>query len=135
TPVLEYTDLFVRSVGESSDIVHKEMFSFEDRGGRNISLRPEMNASVARAVIEKDLLKTNKSRRFYYIGPMFPAERPQAGRKRQFHQIGIEMVNEAGTPADFEAVTLLYRFLVYAGIEKPKLRLNDLGDGEQQKKT
>ena len=86
-------------------------------------------------VIEKGLLKTTKSLRFYYIGPMFRAERPQAGRKRQFHQIGIEMINEPGIHADFEALSLLYRFLIYTGVSKPQLRINDLGDAEQQKKT
>lgn len=135
TPILEVTDLFTRSVGESSDIVHKEMFSFEDRGGRHVTMRPEMTASVARSVIEKGLLRQAKSLRFYYIGPMFRAERPQAGRKRQFHQIGIEMVNEPGTAADFEAIDLLYRFLKYAGVEKPMIRINDLGGAEDQKKT
>ncbi len=138
TPLLEFTELFVRSVGEASDIVHKEMFSFEDRGGRNISLRPEMTASVARAVIEKGLLKTNKSLRFYYLGPMFRAERPQAGRKRQFHQIGIEMINEAnagGFGADQEAILRLCSFLSYVGLKDFRLRLNDLGDFKQQKET
>lgn len=135
TPVLEVTDLFTRSVGESSDIVHKEMFSFEDRGGRHVTMRPEMTASVARSVIEKGLLRQAKFLRFYYIGPMFRAERPQAGRKRQFHQIGIEMVNEPGGNADFEAVDLLYRFLKYAGVEKPLIRINDLGSAEDQKNT
>lgn len=135
TPVLEVTDLFTRSVGESSDIVHKEMFSFEDRGGRHVTMRPEMTASVARSVIEKGLLRSAKSMRFYYIGPMFRAERPQAGRKRQFHQIGIEMVNEGGMNADLEAIDLLYRFLKYAGVEKPMIRINDLGGAEDQKKT
>lgn len=134
TPVVEYTDLFVRSVGEGSDIVHKEMFSFEDRGGRNITLRPEMTASVARAVIEHGLLSQAKSLRLYYLGPMFRAERPQAGRKRQFHQIGVEIVNEAGVHADFESVSLLYRFLIYAGVQNPSIRINDLGSLEAQKK-
>lgn len=128
TPVLEYTDLFTRSVGESSDIVHKEMFSFEDRGGRNITLRPEMTASVARSVIEKGLLKTTKSLRFYYIGPMFRAERPQAGRKRQFHQIGAELINESGADADFENLELIHGLLRFLGIENPLFRINDLGD-------
>src|SRR3989338_5929802 len=95
TPILEYTDLFSRSIGEASDIIHKEMFSFEDRGGRNITLRPEMTASVARAVIEKGLLTQAKFLNLYYMGPMFRAERPQAGRKRQFHQIGVELVNQS----------------------------------------
>lgn len=135
TPLLEMTELFARSVGEASDIVHKEMFSFEDRGGRNISLRPEMTASVARAVIEHGLLKTNKSLRLYYIGPMFRAERPQAGRKRQFHQMGGELVNEAGASADFESVSLLYRFLQCCGLKDLTLRLNNLGDKNYQQKS
>lgn len=138
TPLLESTDLFVRSVGEASDIVHKEMFSFEDRGGRKISLRPEMTASVARAVTQKGLLKTTKSLRFYYMGPMFRAERPQAGRKRQFHQIGIEMLNETNTggfQVDQEAILRLCSFLSYVGLKDFRLRLNDLGDFKQQKET
>lgn len=133
TPILEYTELFSRSVGESSDIVSKEMFSFQDRGERNITLRPEMTASVARSVIEKGLLSQSKSLRFYYIGPMFRAERPQAGRKRQFHQIGIEIVNESGADADFECMRLLNDFLKFAGVVKPILRVNDLGDTSSRK--
>ncbi len=135
TPVLEYTDLFVRSVGEASDIVHKEMFSFEDRGGRNVTLRPEMTASVARSVIEKGLLTQAKSLRFYYMGPMFRAERPQAGRKRQFHQIGTELLNEAGSAADLEAVVLLHDFLRFVGLRQFRFRINDLGSAEAQKTT
>lgn len=139
TPILEPTELFVRSVGEGSDIVHKQMFSFEDRGERNVSLRPEMTASVARAVIEHGLLKTNKSLRLYYIGPMFRAERPQAGRKRQFHQIGVEIINEtnlAGFNVDFDAIFQLCTFLEYIGLRKEnfRLRLNDLGNFTQQQR-
>lgn len=128
TPILEFTELFTRSVGESSDIVSKEMFSFLDRGDRNITLRPEMTASVARSVIEHGLLSQAKSLRFYYKGPMFRAERPQAGRKRQFHQIGIEIVNESGADADFECIELLNGFLKEVGVAKPVIRINDLGD-------
>ncbi|MDA9101129.1 histidine--tRNA ligase [Omnitrophica bacterium] len=135
TPLLEHTDLFVRSVGESSDIVNKEMFSFEDRGGRNVTLRPEMTASVARAVIEKGLLKQAKSLRLYYLGPMFRAERPQAGRKRQFHQVGIEIINESDGAADFECITALAGFFKYLSLEDWVIRINDLGDAEVQKKT
>ena len=134
TPLLEPTELFVRSVGEASDIVHKQMFSFEDRGERNISLRPEMTASVARAVIEHGLLKTNKSLRLYYLGPMFRAERPQAGRKRQFHQIGVEIINEPAEDADFETISLLEGFFQDVGLKNFKIYINDLGDTESQKK-
>lgn len=127
TPILEPTELFVRSIGQASDIVHKEMFSFKDRGERDMTMRPEMTASVARSVIEKGLLKTSRSLRLYYMGPMFRAERPQAGRKRQFHQIGAEIVNE-GEAADLEILTLAHGFLQYAGLRGFTLHLNDLGD-------
>ncbi len=134
TPLLEPTELFVRSIGQTSDIVHKEMFSFKDRGERDMTLRPEMTASVARSVVEKGLLKTSKSLRLYYMGPMFRAERPQAGRKRQFHQIGAEIVNE-DSAADFEIIALLYKFLRYAGLKDIRLNLNDLGEEDDRAKV
>lgn len=134
TPILEPTELFSRSIGEASDIVHKEMYTFEDRGERSMTLRPELTASIARSVIEHGLLKTAKSLRLYYLGPMFRAERPQAGRKRQFHQIGIEIINEAGEKADFESISLLYFFLKYAGLEKISLRLNHLPEPSERAK-
>ena len=134
TPLLEPTELFVRSIGPTSDIVHKEMFSFKDRGERDMTLRPEMTASVARSVVEKGLLKQAKSLRLYYMGPMFRAERPQAGRKRQFHQIGAEIINE-DTTSDLEIITLLYKFLRYAGLKNIRLNLNDLGEEENRAKV
>ena len=134
TPLLEPTELFVRSIGQTSDIVHKEMFSFKDRGERDMTLRPEMTASVARSVVEKGLLKQAKSLRLYYMGPMFRAERPQAGRKRQFHQIGAEIVNEDAS-SDLEIITLLYKFLQYAGLKNIRLNLNDLGEEEDRAKV
>ena len=134
TPILEPTELFVRSIGQASDIVHKEMFSFKDRGDRDMTMRPEMTASVARSVLEKGLLTQAKSLRLYYIGPMFRAERPQAGRKRQFHQIGAEIVNE-GESADFDIITLTEGFLKYAGLPKFTLHLNDLGTDETRAKV
>ncbi len=127
TPLVEPLELFQRSLGEGSDIVHKEMYAFQDRRGRAVALRPEMTASVARAVIENHLLKKAKSARLYYLGPMFRAERPQAGRRRQFHQIGIELVNESGAQADGEVISILWRFLNYVGLEARELRLNYLG--------
>jgi histidyl-tRNA synthetase len=134
TPLLEPTELFVRSIGPTSDIVHKEMFSFKDRGERDMTLRPEMTASVARSVVEKGLLKQAKSLRLYYMGPMFRAERPQAGRKRQFHQIGAEIINE-DTGSDREIIALLYQFLQYAGLKNIQLNLNDLGEEEDRAKV
>lgn len=134
TPLLEPTELFTRSIGEASDIVHKEMYTFEDRGERSMTLRPEMTASVGRAVIEHGLLKTSKSLRLYYRGPMFRAERPQAGRKRQFHQIGIEIINESGVAADFLSIKMLYDFLKLVKVANPILRLNDLGESADRPK-
>ena len=130
TPLLEPTELFTRSIGETTDIVHKEMYTFKDRGERSMTLRPEMTASVARAVIEHGMLKTSKSLALYYSGPMFRAERPQAGRKRQFHQIGAELINVAreGEPyyADGTLIRLLADFLDYLKVKNVRFRLNDL---------
>lgn len=126
TPVLEPTELFIRSIGETSDIVHKEMYTFEDRGARSMTMRPEMTASVARSVVEHHLIRNDSKPRLFYIGPMFRAERPQAGRKRQFHQLGVEMVNQSGAASDFEIIAILYDFLVSTGVKNPRLRLNDL---------
>ncbi|OGW78585.1 MAG: histidine--tRNA ligase [Omnitrophica bacterium GWA2_52_8] len=127
TPLVEPTELFARSIGEATDIVNKEMYTFEDRGGRSLTLRPEMTASVARAVLQHNLLRdAGKSLWLYYIGPMFRAERPQAGRKRQFHQIGAELVNCGAGDSDFKSVGLLYEFLRFLGITGLKLRVNDL---------
>lgn len=135
TPLLEPLELFTRSLGEGSDIVHKEMYAFEDRGGRQIALRPEMTASVARAVIENHLLKKSSSPlRLYYMGPMFRGERPQAGRKRQFYQIGIELVNESGPAADSEAISVLWGFLGYVGLKEVELRMNHLGCAKDRPK-
>jgi histidyl-tRNA synthetase len=126
TPILEPTELFTRAIGETTDIVHKEMYTFEDRGGRSMTMRPEMTAAVARAVIQNTLLRNSKSLAFYYMGTMFRAERPQAGRKRQFHQIGAEIINEAGAEADLKIILALYSFLQSLQIKNFKLRLNDL---------
>ena len=135
TPVLEPTELFTRSIGESTDIVHKEMYTFEDQGGRSMTLRPEMTASVARAVIEKGLLSQAKSLRLYYIGPMFRAERPQAGRKRQFHQIGVEIINEPAPAVDSELLRQVYGFFQHLGLKDFKLQINDLGESGSRENT
>lgn len=127
TPLMEPLELFTRTLGEGSDVVHKEMYSFQDRGGRQIALRPEMTASVARAVLENHLLKKSTSLRLYYLGPMFRGERPQAGRRRQFHQIGIELINESDPEADGEAISLLYGLLKFIGLGETELKLNHLG--------
>ncbi len=127
TPIVEPTELFCRAIGETSDIVGKEMYSFLDRGERSMTMRPEMTASVARSIIQNNLLRNGASASVYYIAPMFRAERPQAGRKRQFHQIGIELVNHVEKSlADEQAITSLYFFLKSLGVPNLKIKLNDL---------
>lgn len=133
TPIVEQTELFTRSIGEASDIVHKEMYTFEDRGARSLTLRPEMTASVVRAAIENHLLRSG-AQRFYYMGPMFRAERPQAGRKRQFHQMGAEILGAGGAEHDLELLILVDGLLKYLGAPGVRIKVNNLGSrGEQQK--
>ncbi|MBI1977145.1 MAG: histidine--tRNA ligase [Candidatus Omnitrophica bacterium] len=127
TPVLESTELFSRSIGEASDIVHKEMYTFEDRGARTVTLRPEMTASVVRSVLEHHLLKEHEPLFLYYLGPMFRAERPQAGRKRQFHQIGLETLNTHSPVNDAELIIMAIEFLRSLGLKQCAIKLNHLG--------
>ena len=127
TPVIEETSLFVKSVGEDTDIVKKEMFSFTDRGDRNISLRPEGTAAVIRAYLENNLYKTEPFQKLYYIGPMFRAERPQAGRLRQFHQIGLEAIGSDNPALDAEVINVLVKLLDANNIKGYRLKLNNLG--------
>ena len=105
TPVFEFTEVFQRTLGETSDIVTKEMYTFEDRGGDRITLRPENTAGVVRAVITGGLTQ-DLPQRFFYAGPMFRYERPQKGRLRQFHQIGVELIGAAEPEADVEVIAL-----------------------------
>lgn len=127
TPIIEETGLFVKSVGEETDIVKKEMFSFVDRGDRNISLRPEGTAPIVRAYIEHGFDKRDPFQKFYYIGPMFRAERPQAGRLRQFHQVGVEALGSYSPMLDAEVMMLMCAFIDAAGIKDYTLKLNNLG--------
>lgn len=126
TPVVEQTELFTRSIGEASDIVHKEMYTFEDRGKRSLTLRPEMTAGVARAAIENHLLRGGGIHRLYYFGPMFRAERPQAGRRRQFHQLGVEILG-AAAEQDIEMILLAHGLLEYLGLKNFKIKVNNIG--------
>ncbi|MFC1755365.1 ATP phosphoribosyltransferase regulatory subunit, partial [Thermoproteota archaeon] len=105
TPIFEMTELFERSIGETTDIVEKEMYTFMDKGGRKLTLRPEGTASVVRAYIEQGLYKKKPKVKLYYSGPMFRYERPQAGRYRQFYQIGIENIGNAHPFADAEVIS------------------------------
>ncbi len=127
TPLLEPTELFSRSIGEGSDIVHKQMYTFEDRGGRMVTLRPEMTASVLRAAIENGILRTSKTSRFYYLGPMFRAERPQKGRQRQFYQLGAEILSAKKIEGDIEIVSLTQGLFEFLDIPDFCLKHNYLG--------
>ncbi|GAC1300507.1 MAG: histidine--tRNA ligase [Vulcanimicrobiaceae bacterium] len=126
TPIFESTDLFVRGVGETTDIVEKEMYSFEDKGGRSLTLRPEWTAPVVRAVLEHHLLAQGPQR-LYYVGPMFRYERPQAGRYRQAHQFGVECFGFAGPEADVETIALAHELLRSFGLTV-RARINSIGD-------
>ena len=132
TPIFEHTDLFVRSVGETTDIVHKEMYTFPDRKGRSLTLRPENTAGVARAWIENRLQDRSHPLRLYYIGPMFRYERMQRGRFRQFAQIGLEIIGADGPLADAELLAALYEFLTRLGFSDLVIHLNNLGDPDDR---
>jgi len=130
TPLVEVTELFKRSIGEVTDIVEKEMYSFDDRSGENLSLRPEGTASCVRAAIEHGLLTA--PRRLWYRGPMFRHERPQKGRYRQFHQIGVEVFGIKGPDIDQEMVLLTRRLWRGLGLDDLRLEINSLGDGDER---
>ena len=127
-PVFEVTELFARSIGASTDIVEKEMYTFQDRDGTSLTLRPEATAGVVRAYIEHNLGGSAVSQKFFYLGPMFRHERPQAGRLRQFHQYGVEYFGITSPLADVEVVSLLWRFLSGLGLPDLTLEVNSLGD-------
>jgi histidyl-tRNA synthetase len=137
-PVLEKTELFSRSIGETTDIVEKEMYTFEDRdprsadgsGASQLTLRPEGTAGVIRAYIEADLFKIEPVRKLFYMGPMFRRERPQKGRMRQFHQIGAEALGRGDPMIDAEVLLLLHDFFEGLGLSEPTLHMNSLGCSE-----
>jgi histidyl-tRNA synthetase len=127
TPIIEEAGLFIRSIGDATDIVQKEMYAFSDRGGRNIALRPEATASIARAYIENSLFQAGGPTKLFYIGPMFRSERPQHGRQRQFYQIGVEAIGSDNPFIDAEVIALAVRFIERLGIKKFHVELNSLG--------
>lgn len=127
TPVIEESSLFVRSIGQGTDIVEKQMFTFLDRGERSITLRPEATASVVRAYLENGLDNEIGFAKLFYIGPMFRAERPQAGRQRQFHQIGVEAIGSYSPHLDAEIIALLGAILDSFNIIGYKIKINSLG--------
>jgi len=128
TPILEETELFLRSVGETTDIVGKEMYTFQDRKGRSLTLRPENTASVVRALVQHGLQSEALPVKLFYIGPQFRYERPQKGRYRQFHQIGAELLGDPGPHSDAEVILMLVRFLSELGFEDLVVQLNTVGD-------
>ncbi|MEX2448388.1 MAG: histidine--tRNA ligase [Solirubrobacterales bacterium] len=133
TPAFEDTELFERGVGRSTDIVRKEMFSFEDKGGRSLTLRPEGTAPICRAYLEHGMQKLPQPVKLSYVGPFFRHERPQAGRYRQFHQIGIEAIGSDSPAADAEAIALLAELLAELRIPGVELRLGSLGSLEARR--
>ncbi|NMA82365.1 MAG: histidine--tRNA ligase [Epulopiscium sp.] len=134
TPIFEHTDLFQRGVGETTDIVQKEMYTFEDKGGRSITLKPEGTAGVARAYIEHNMQAEAQPTKLFYLIPAFRYERPQAGRMRQFHQFGIEMFGSSEATADAEVISLASILLKRLGIINVELHINSLGGPECRKK-
>ncbi|MSX53530.1 MAG: histidine--tRNA ligase, partial [Actinobacteria bacterium] len=127
-PVFEDTEVFTRGVGESTDVVSKEMYTFEDRGGRSITLRPEGTAGVMRAVIEHNLDKGQLPVKLFYTGPFFRAERPQAGRYRQFYQVGIEAIGYNDPEIDVEVIAVADTAFKALGLKKYTLNITSLGD-------
>ncbi|MGQ9844029.1 MAG: histidine--tRNA ligase [Spirochaetota bacterium] len=126
-PVIEYTEVFARGIGDSSDIVTKEMFTFEDRGGRSLTLRPEGTASMVRAYVENGEYNRLALCKFFYSGPMFRAERPQKGRLRQFNQFGAEVFGSDNPWYDFEVISLMNAIAIRLGITEYNLLINSIG--------
>ena len=127
TPIFESTELFVRGVGDATDIVEKEMYTFKDRGDRDMALRPEWTAPVVRAALEQHLFAQGPLR-LYYIGPIFRYERPQKGRYRQSHQFGVECFGFSGPEADLEVISLAWELIRDYGISDAVLNINTIGD-------
>jgi len=132
TPIFEFTEVFARNLGDTSDIVTKEMYTFQDRGGESLTLRPEGTAGVVRSFISQGM-QQNLPVKFYYVGPMFRYERPQKGRQRQFTQFGIEMLGVETPQADIEVISMAYRFLKELGLtDSVVVEINSLGDQESR---
>ncbi len=128
TPIFEHTEVFVRSVGDSSDIVNKEMYTFTDKSDRSITLRPEGTAAVARCFVENKLYSTPEVKKYFYCGPMFRYERPQAGRYRQFNQFGIEVFGDSSPFFRYGSNCICLSVFKALGIENIKLKINTIGD-------
>ena len=132
-PVMEYSELFVRSVGESSDVVRKEMYTFLDKGNRSVTLRPEFTAGIMRLIVQNKLLATNElPYKAYYVGPVFRYERPQLGRYRQFSQFGVEAVGNDSPEIDVETIVLAYTILSSLNLDNVSVVINTIGDEESR---
>ncbi|NIM03954.1 histidine--tRNA ligase [bacterium] len=127
TPIFEVTELFQRSIGEDTDIVTKEMYTFLDKKGRSLTLRPEGTAGIIRAVIENNLYRQNRIARLYYLGPMYRYERPQKGRQREFYQIGAELIGPDNPASDVEIITMVWDLFDVLGLKNLILYLNSVG--------
>lgn len=133
TPIFEHTELFNRAVGDTTDVVSKEMYTFEDKKGRSITLRPEGTAGIARSYVENKMYALpEKLQKVYYMGPMFRYERPQNGRQRQFHQYGVEMLGVESPYVDVECMLMAITVVEALGLKDVKLHLNSLGDEESR---
>ena len=132
TPIYESTDLFQRGVGETTDIVQKEMFTFQDQGGRSLTLRPEGTVNAARSYIENSLYNEAQPMKLYYISPTFRAERPQKGRYRQFHQFGVEIFGSYAAASDAEMISIAYTLVQKLGIQNTTVHINSLGNNESR---
>ncbi len=132
-PILEETQLFTRSVGKQTDIVSKEMFSFQDSSGLNVALRPEATASIVRAYIEHGMMSWPQPVKLFYFGPMFRRERPQAGRQRQFYQLGVEALGTDKPVLDAQIIALIYNLLVQLGLKNISVQINSLGCADCRK--
>ena len=134
TPIFEHTELFLRGVGETTDIVQKEMYTFKDKGDRSVTLRPEGTAGAARSYIEHGIYNNPQPTRFFYIGPMFRYENTQKGRQRQFHQFGVEMLGSYSPALDAEVISVAAELLKRLGINDVMLKINSLGGPECRQK-
>ena len=134
TPIFESTELFARSVGQDTDIVNKEMYTWNDQNGQSLTLRPEITASVVRAYIQKQLWKVEPISKFYYVGPSFRRERPQKGRLRQFHQFGVEAIGSYHPEQDAEIISIAYNIYQMFGVNKLSVKINTLGSDDVRKK-
>ena len=132
TPIFEFTELFTRGIGEETDVVSKEMYTFEDKGGKSLTLRPELTAPVIRAYIQNNMNQISPVNKLFYIGSLFRQERPQKGRLRQFNQFGMELIGTPNPEADAEVIRLMYDIFTDLGINEMNVKINSIGGKESR---